>query len=162
MQDGSNFARFFQDSMVPMHEIEEGLYLGSLDAAQNRALLHENGVTHVLSILDTFHYYSTIEGLKYHKIMLPDSPGADILSHVPEALTYISNSLKTGKILVHCAAGVSRSASIVIAYVMVTRGLAFEDAKMYVKSKRGCIWPNMGFQRQISSINVEEYKKYLV
>jgi len=48
---------------------------------------------------------------------------------------------------VHCAAGVSRSASIVIAYLMKINHWTFENAYSFVKSKRKIIDPNFGFKR---------------
>jgi predicted protein tyrosine phosphatase len=161
MAEQPNFLRFFQDSVTPMHEIEEGLFLGSLDAAKNKELLKSCGITHLVSILDSFSYMPVFEDLSYYRIELPDSSNADILAHVPNALNFISQALKQGRVLVHCAAGVSRSASMVIAYIMVKYSYTFDVAKSFVKNKRGCIWPNPGFQRQIGSINPEEYRKYL-
>ena len=161
MSDEPNFLAFFRDSAIPMHEIEEGLFLGSLEGARNRELLRSNGITYVLSFLDNFRYFEKQAGLEYHQIEISDSPGADILKHVPESVSFISNSLKNGRVLVHCAAGVSRSASIVIAYIMIKYNYTFDVAKAFVKSKRGCVWPNGGFQRQIATINPAEYQQYL-
>lgn len=159
---GENFERFFHDSAIPMHLIEEGLYLGSLDAAKDLNLLRQHNITRVLSLLDTFRYFSPYEGIEQMRIEIADSPSARIIDHVPSGIRFISESQKSGQnILVHCAAGVSRSASMVIAYIMVKHSLDFESAKNFVKSKRGCIWPNNGFQQQISSINVEAYRQYL-
>lgn len=155
------FVGFFRDSMIPMHQVEENLYLGSLEAARNKDLLQEKGITHILSLLDTFRYMERFQGFQYMQIELPDASDADILTHVPQALSFIAGSLKQGKILVHCAAGVSRSASIVIAYIMVKHSYDFDTAKAFVKSKRGCIWPNVGFQRQIGSIIPQDYIQYL-
>jgi protein-tyrosine phosphatase len=53
------------------------------------------------------------------------------------------------KVLVHCAAGVSRSASFVIAYIMKSRKIGFDEAYTFVKSKRPIITPNSGFVKQL-------------
>ena len=159
---GKSFESFFHDSGIPMHLIEEGLHLGSLNAGQNLELLRQNNVTKVLAFLDTFRYVPKFEGIEYVQIELPDSDGADLLQHLPKAIEFISNAQKNGEnVLVHCAAGVSRSASIVIGYIMVKYSYDFETAKVFVKTRRGCIWPNPGFRQQFSSINVEDYKRYL-
>lgn len=57
--------------------------------------------------------------------------------------------------LVHCFAGVSRSATIVIAYLMQEHGLAYRDALAFVKQKRNHIHPNEGFKRQLQSFQRE-------
>ncbi len=51
--------------------------------------------------------------------------------------------------LVHCYAGVSRSASCVIAFLMQECGLTFIEAMAYVRKKRSIVFPNFGFQRQL-------------
>ncbi|CAN1167694.1 Protein-tyrosine-phosphatase MKP1 [Linum perenne] len=53
------------------------------------------------------------------------------------------------KVLVHCCQGVSRSNSLVIAYLMWREGQSFEDAFQYVKAARGVTNPNMGFACQL-------------
>lgn len=51
--------------------------------------------------------------------------------------------------LVHCYAGVSRSSSFVIAYVMNKYNMKYDDAKEKVKKHRACIHPGDGFVRQL-------------
>jgi protein-tyrosine phosphatase len=63
--------------------------------------------------------------------------------------------VQQGKILVHCLAGVSRSATIVIAYLMKTQNLPFEQAYEVVRQKREFANPNQGFRKQLE----EFYKK---
>jgi len=46
---------------------------------------------------------------------------------------------------VHCYAGVSRSATIVIAYLMAEMNMGFMDAFSFTKSKRFVVFPNFGF-----------------
>ena len=53
--------------------------------------------------------------------------------------------MSKGGVLVHCHAGVSRSATCVIAYLMQERDLAFEDAFSFASKRRPVIFPNMGF-----------------
>ncbi len=54
-----------------------------------------------------------------------------------------------GSVLVHGNAGISRSAALVIAYVMETRGLTSAEAIRSVQRRRFCIFPNEGFRRQL-------------
>lgn len=66
------------------------------------------------------------------------------LHYFPESVRYSS-----GKILVHCHAGISRSATVCIAYIMYLKKLSLEDAYSFVKSKRSVIAPNLNFMRQL-------------
>merc|ERR1711972_941019 len=64
----------------------------------------------------------------------------------------MSNVLKapsSGALLVHCAMGKPRSASIVIAYIMREEGLSYEDALAAVQSIRRVVQPNTGFSHQL-------------
>ena len=86
------------------------------------------------------------EGKKIYNLGLIDKPEYKdtafyLLSYIiPELVKY-----KDKKILFHCYAGVSRSATFAIAYLMVTHELSVEDAYNLVKSKRSVIHPNYGF-----------------
>ena len=51
--------------------------------------------------------------------------------------------------MLHCAAGISRSATFTIAFLMRQKKMYFLDAKAYVKSKRPYAHPNSGFVRQL-------------
>lgn len=57
--------------------------------------------------------------------------------------------------VVHCQAGVSRSATIVIAYLMKTKGWPYLEARNYLRSKRPIIEPNDGFVEQLQSFELE-------
>jgi len=60
---------------------------------------------------------------------------------------------KDKKILFHCYAGVSRSATFAIAYLMVVKKLSMNDAYDFVKSKRSIIQPNNGFIKTLIKFN---------
>eukprot|EP00121_Abeoforma_whisleri_P013811 Awhi_evm1s12743 len=69
--------------------------------------------------------------VKYHAIPIEDVKTTDILSKIPEALEFIEAHLSlspSNKILIHCNAGVSRSGTIIIAYIMKSRNLSREEA----------------------------------
>ena len=65
---------------------------------------------------------------------LEDSNIANILPILPEAVEFIDQALtNNGKVLVHCIAGVSRSASCVIAYLMAKNKMNYENAYFFVQ-----------------------------
>jgi hypothetical protein len=168
---------YFRDLETPMHFIEDGLFLGSIDAARDRSLLNQNNITRVVSLLDMFDeddpsgFFESRNSFRYlepfdssidHlKLKLSDFYTSNILKYVPEAIKFISESQKIHRnVLVHCAAGISRSSSIVIAFLMIKYSLNFDEAKKIVKTKRRCICPNQGFESQLTMINIDEYKQY--
>ena len=65
---------------------------------------------------------------------------------------YINRAKTLGsKVLVHCKMGISRSASVVIAYAMKAHNWNFEQAMKHVKDKRNCIKPNKSFLVQLET-----------
>lgn len=66
-----------------------------------------------------------------------------------EAFKFIDEGRKSGCVLVHCNAGISRAASIIIGYLMKTEKMSFSDGFWYVKGKRPVVHPNAGFVDQL-------------
>lgn len=63
---------------------------------------------------------------------------------------FIDQCLESGnKVLVHGNGGISRSAALVVAYVMHSRLYSAADALKYVQNRRFCVYPNEGFRRQL-------------
>ena len=63
----------------------------------------------------------------------------------------IEEGRRKGGVLVHCYAGVSRSSSFVIAYLIQKYIISFDDAKEKVKKKRPCVHPGDGFVHQLKN-----------
>jgi len=78
-----------------------------------------------------------------------DAPDCPILKYFEETYEFIDNALSKGKALVHCFAGMSRSVTIVSAYLMKKYSMSAIDSLKYVKSKREQSNPNAGFIVQL-------------
>lgn len=59
-----------------------------------------------------------------------------------------------GRVFVHCAMGVSRSGALVLAYLMICRGLTLTEAIAAVRLNRD-IGPNSGFLEQLLELTVD-------
>ena len=107
----------------------------------------------VLSIIDkwTFNNYKVKEKIEkaqinHHKwIDLQDYKEENIYPHLDTAHTYIKNMLKDHNVLVHCQMGMSRSSSLVIAFLMKEYGMDYHTARSFAKNKRKIVEPNEGF-----------------
>ena len=96
------------------------------------------------------------EDFKYLTLKLDDVPWENLFPVIEQAVKFI----KEGEIvLVHCAAGVSRSSSMIIAYLMLEEGMRFKQALDFVREKRSIICPNAGFQSQLELIDELLQKK---
>ncbi|XP_077511189.1 protein phosphatase Slingshot isoform X3 [Amblyomma americanum] len=132
-------------------EILEYLYLGSEWNASNLEELKDKGVGHILNVtreIDNFY-----PGLfDYFNIRVYDDETTEMLKHWDKTYKYIAQAKEQGsKVLVHCKMGISRSASVVIAYVMKAYGWDLRQALDFVKTRRSCIKPNSGFLKQLET-----------
>lgn len=99
-------------------------------------------------------YYADA-GIIFKGLKLDDIWMEDISRTFGESVTFIDDALgRRGKVLIHCLAGISRSATIAIAYLMLRHGQSVESAVMEVRRKRG-IRPNEGFLRQLVQLDFQ-------
>eukprot|EP00249_Psilotum_nudum_P024458 c29189_g2_i2 orf=560-3274(-) len=130
--------------------VAEHIYLGSDAVAKNRDTLSANGITHVLNCVGFVcpEYFN--KDLTYKTLWLQDSPCEDITSLLYDVFDYFEEVREQGgRVFVHCCQGVSRSTSLVIAYLMWRDGRSFVDAFQDVKTARSITNPNMGFACQL-------------
>ncbi|CAI2366258.1 unnamed protein product [Moneuplotes crassus] len=140
-----------------MDKIIDNLYLGDVFSCSNRYSLRKYGVSHILTMAAGMKPLYPSDFV-YKCVDVLDMPSENLLPHFPDAIEFIKNAInKGGTVLVHCYAGVSRSASTVIAYLMIEKGFKFVDAANFVKNKRPIIFPNVGFRRQL--VKLEEFLK---
>ncbi|KAL1524506.1 hypothetical protein AB1Y20_019400 [Prymnesium parvum] len=126
-------------------QITESIFLGSDTVARDLKLLQSYGITHVFNAAGTAcgNYH---EGtLEYKTLYLLDSEREDISTILYDAVEFIEQATAKGKVYVHCHQGVSRSSSMVIAYLMWTHNLSYSEAFQRVKDIRGVANPNAGF-----------------
>jgi len=88
-------------------------------------------------------------------ITLPDVVSVNLADKFEEVHKFLEDACGRGQnVLVHCDAGVSRSATVIISFVMKTKRLTARQAYQMVKDKRPCIAPNISFIQQL--IDYEE------
>ena len=87
---------------------------------------------------------------RYLQLKIKDSDDANILAPFEEVYAFVEEARRnSGACLLHCIAGMSRSASLVIAYVMRRDSLSLLAAVEFVKARRPMVSPNVGFMRQL-------------
>ncbi|EKE38280.1 hypothetical protein ENUP19_0284G0020 [Entamoeba nuttalli] len=138
---GTPYAQLTPNCILPH------LFLGSVEST-TKPFLREYHIEGVLSI-GTKPLY-TSKKVEYLFIQCGDSISDDVSSHFNESFEFIDRFVTAEKnVLVHCVAGVSRSASLVIAYVMKKEKIPYEAALAKVKAHRFCVCPNPAFAQQL-------------
>lgn len=139
-------------------EIFPWLFLGNAHDAVNYDTLRKKGIH---CILNTTKEVDTPEaeekGFQYLKLNLEDNSDTPIAEYFEQTHQFIEDARSRSQgVLVHCRRGISRSATIVIAYVMRYSQKNFEEAFDYVKEKRDIINPNLGFVLALESISPKD------
>ena len=132
--------------LTPISQITENLYLGNLYDAQNIKYLLKIGIQKVLSLITDSQLLCYPKEIEHKFLKVNDFPRENIIQYFGECLLFIEDNRKT---LVHCVAGASRSATIVIAYIMWKNQLDYKESAKFVEKMRPCINPNYGFVRQL-------------
>jgi hypothetical protein len=82
-----------------------------------------------------------------------DSPFCLITPIIMLAHIIINKAIEAKEnILIHCEAGISRSSSVVIGHLILSRGFKAEDALKFVETSRPCIWPNRCFWNELKQL----------
>ncbi|NXS53536.1 DS13B phosphatase, partial [Brachypteracias leptosomus] len=143
-------------------EVCPNIYLGDAWAARSKTTLQSLNITHILNAADGPYsintgakYYEDLQ-IEYYGVEAFDDPSFDLSIFFYDAANFISKALNTsgGKVFVHCAMGVSRSASLVLAFLMIHENMTLVDALKTVSARRD-ICPNSGFLSQLRDLDIK-------
>lgn len=144
------------DLIVQKHNI----WLGGLPSACDRSALRVRNITRIITaVYDLNPIFPNDPDIIYLKIPVLDAPSEEIAAHFDKAIDFISESVKNGHgVLIHCVYGISRSSTLMCAYLMRKHAMSQRNAIEYVKSKRPQVDPNSGFLLQLATY--EKRKEY--
>lgn len=112
------------------------------------------GITHLLNTSINSPIIHNTGCKKYKKIPLKDHATENVKSVLEEAFAFIDDARNNnGHVLVYCFAGISRSVTITVAYMMIRNKMPFEEAYSFVKSRKSDISPNIGFIAQLNQLD---------
>lgn len=144
-----------------INRIDSGIYLGDKYAAKDKKFLLANGITHVLNCAEGYdeyqvntnqEYYRDV-GIKYMGIPGHDRPSWNISVYFNVAAQFIASAIKQGgSVFIHCVVGISRSATLLIAYLMIERGMNAAEALQFVFRRRR-VFPNPGFLHHLAQLD---------
>ena len=141
---------------TPIDHIIDNIYLGDFRTADNIDMLRQYNITHIINC--AFNLPNRFpEQITYKRLDLRDEPDQPITERLEEAYQFIKEN-KDKNIFVHCVFGKSRSASVVIFYVMKEKKMNFQEAKNFVKNIRNIVEPNSGFESELNRYYEEHIK----
>lgn len=150
----------------PYNEVFPGIILGDGTTALCVMKLRSLGVSHVLNtawgkdrsfgLINTSKHFYKAAGIQFHGIEAIDVPSFSLKRFFKETSDFIDEALRNGgKVYVHCQMGISRSSTIVLAYLIMMKGWTAQEAVRTVRARRQII-PNDGFLRQLCQLNEEQ------
>lgn len=153
----------------PAKEIRRGLWIGSEGDSKNPDFMSKHDIHFVVNCSKTIPFLNGYD-LEQYRVPVDDDPTNNdvILSHFPVVVRAIDSVLQKGKgVLVHCRAGMQRSASVVAAYLMYKYHLSAQNAMDAIKSRKNeTFWPMPTFgkalqqyDKQLSAFRTTNLKK---
>jgi protein-tyrosine phosphatase len=145
-------------------KITDFLFLGNESNAQDQALVKKHDkITHILNVQrkGKTYYDASKDGVTTKIVAVDDFPHESLADAIAEGNEFIQKAKgSNGRVLVHCSTGISRGASIVIAFVMKGKKMTYKDAKKFVDDARKAqfqkdVKPNHGFARQLQGYEKE-------
>lgn len=147
----------------PAKEIRPGLWIGSEGDSQNPDFMRKHNIAFVVNCSKNIPF-KDVPGVEQYRIPIDDSTSNSkvILNHFPVIVRAIDSVLERGKgVLVHCRAGMQRSAATVAAYLMYKYNLSAVNAMASIKSRKNeTFWPTPTFgaalkayEKQLSEFN---------
>ncbi|CAA7023411.1 unnamed protein product [Microthlaspi erraticum] len=137
--------------------IQDNLFIGGSLAARSVHTLQHLGITHVLCLCANEIGQSDTQYpdlFEYQNFCITDDEDAEIETIFQEALDFINHGEETGgKILVHCFEGRSRSATVVLAYLMLRKNLTLLEAWGKLRKVHRRAQPNDGFARILQNLD---------
>ncbi|XP_019712134.1 dual specificity protein phosphatase 7-like [Hippocampus comes] len=127
------------------------LYLGCAKDSTNLDVLGQYNIKYILNVTPNLPNMFEHEGhFRYKQIPISDHWSQNLSQFFPEAISFIDEARsKQCGVLVHCLAGISRSVTVTVAYLMQRLNLSLNDAYDFVKRKKSNISPNFNFMGQL-------------
>jgi atypical dual specificity phosphatase len=133
-------------------EIVSRLYIADLYTATNPTHLRQLRATHIVSVMPGEIDLPSWNPSCHLQLSVEDMPFFEVVPYLQRAVVWITRALAShpeARVVVHCFQGISRSSTVVAAYLIASRGLSVKEALAYLKSRRPIADPNFGFVAQL-------------
>lgn len=140
----------FGNNTAPV-EILPCLFLGCARDASSSETLARCNITYILNVTSNLpNVFENEEKYHYKQIAISDHWSQNLSQFFPEAISFIDEARsKDCGVLVHCLAGISRSVTVTVAYLMQKNHWSLNDAYDFVKQRKSNVSPNFNFMGQL-------------
>jgi protein-tyrosine phosphatase len=135
--------------------IIDSLYIGDAKMASNVSLLQRYQITHIVNCASELKSNERKYNQMFNYLMLPmvDGFDTDLNDYITTVIEFIEDALENkGNVFIHCSQGISRSASILIAYLMYKYNTPYDETLEFVRQSRPECKPNGFFEYQLKSL----------
>ncbi|CAH1366993.1 unnamed protein product [Tenebrio molitor] len=145
-------------SLFGLSKVLPGLYVGNYRDSKDANQLNKHNITHIVAIHDSA---KKIHSDKHYLcVMASDSPDQNLTQYFSLCNDFIHAArLREGNVLIHCLAGMSRSVTVTVAYIMSVTNLNWKEALKVVRAGRAVANPNLGFQKQLQDFEATRLVK---
>jgi len=152
-----SFTSYSSYAPVPMTKIRPNLYIGTYDDAVNESALKANKISHVLSLIG---HRSPANFVEHAHVPMDDFGRSDLKRVLKKVATFVEKGQQNGNtLLVHCKSGQNRSATLVIALLMMNQKLKLYLAYKEVKVRRPIVQINTLYARKLLRLEKEIFGK---
>jgi protein-tyrosine phosphatase len=151
--------------MADYSNIKQHIFIGNVSAAignyqtKEQDILEKENISAVISALTEEEYErhmitkEDFPNCEWHRLVIDDAPDENISQYFYQVHKIISTASKENKnVLIHCSAGMCRSPTLVIAYLIIEYKWTYNQAQKLVKDRRSIIQLNSSFIRQLCSL----------
>jgi protein-tyrosine phosphatase len=139
----------------------DSVWIGSKMVLNDSSNLKKIGITHIVNVALELQKNDKLDkAFHVYHVPLEDLIDQPLDPYVIQAYNYIMNALNDGgKVFIHCNKGKSRSAAIVIYYLMTTYCMTFDCAYELLKKRYPIISLNQGFELKLKNLSNNAYEK---
>ncbi|GAU93359.1 hypothetical protein RvY_05312 [Ramazzottius varieornatus] len=138
---------------VELFQILPHLYLGNAETAGDLKTLQDRNIRFILNVTPNLPNAFETEkdlGFTYMQIPIQDCLGENLAAYFDDAIEFIEKARRNNfGCLVHCRAGISRSVTVTVAYLMQKYSVPMNSAYDFVKRKKANVSPNFNFMGQL-------------
>jgi len=160
IETNNGFLNAFKNLFIEPTKIVDNIYLGNAYNASNFNQLDEYNITTIINITNEIpNYFQNFPKYDYLKISINDTNTDSLINFFKKSNKYIKNIQQkkiNQNILIHCYMGSSRSATMLIAYLIIYYNMNPEEAFLFLQEKRPIVNINSKFWNELQNFYINK------